>query len=116
VDEVVEALDAGGHGEAQGMALTRGDALGGSDGIESAAGAAVDRSLIAVRGRGGGLDLGARAEARVDEPGGAQLLERGGVAIEALRLADQLAIPCQAEPGEILELAKLELLLAAVDI
>ena len=45
-----------------------------------------------------------------------QLGESSRVEVVALGLPDQLAVPRQAEPREILELAELELLAATVDV
>src|SRR5258707_12548964 len=58
-------------------------------------------------------DVGAGAEAGIDQPERAQLLERGGISRGALGLDDRWPIPCEAEPMQVLFNARNELGAAA---
>ena len=48
-------------------------------------------------------DIGAGAEAGIDEATRAQRFERGGIVSEMRRLAHRIAIPVQPEPGQALQ-------------
>lgn len=71
---------------------------------EVAAGAGIERRAVrrcAVRRREAGGNIGAGAEAGVDEPAGTKTGKRGGVIAQMLRLANRRAVESQAQPLEI---------------
>ena len=61
----------------------------------------IHRALRPVRRGDAGGDVGAGAEAGVEQALGAQAIQRGFVERQALRLEHHLAVPCQPEPFEI---------------
>src|SRR5690606_33918861 len=81
--------------------------------IERAARARVERRAVwAVRRRAGALDLGANlgagAEARIEQALRRESVERRAIVIEMLGLAPDRHRPVEAEPGEIVEQRRLE--------
>ena len=68
---------------------------------QAPAGAGVDRAGWPMRCRQAGGDIGAGAEAGIDEPARAQIVERGGIGAEPRRLAHRIAVPVDPEPGEV---------------
>src|SRR5690242_20566777 len=69
---------------------------------EATAGAGIGSSGIAVRRSQRLRDVGARAEARVDQAASPELLQRLGVGVSPLRL-DQYGLgPFEAEPAQVL--------------
>lgn len=115
----IDELDttAVGHAETQGGTPTLGDLGETLILVEMSAG-----SCVARRASGGKLrlaadfDLERRAVARINAPCPIENLE--GLAIDrcACRLVDGLAIPCEAEPGEIVHELARELGLAALGV
>ncbi len=93
----VESPAVGGVGGEEGLALVGG---------EGAAGAGVEGAFGAVGGVGdaGRLpgDVAAGAEAGVEDLGGVELCEGGGVGGEAVGLAERSALPREAEPVKVL--------------
>ena len=75
---------------------------------EVAAGAGIDDAARAVRGTGGGGDIGAAAEARIFETHGAQPVERRVVHRAACRLAHDRPVPIDAEPCQVIVDRRLE--------
>src|SRR5262249_47797902 len=82
--------------------------------------AGIDRAVGAMEwamrriGRGG--DIGAGAEAGIDEPARIELVERLAIVGEVVGLAAGLAGPGEGKPSQILEHGRLVLALAAADI
>ena len=71
---------------------------------QSTASAGVARHAIGRVGSGGGLaDVGAGAKARVEQATRGQRIQGGAILREVLRLHPHLAIPVEAEPGQVLE-------------
>ncbi len=66
-----------------------------------------------VRSGGGLLDVGAAAKAGVEQAARRQPIKRGAILGEVLRLHPHLAIPVEAEPGQVLEDRRGELRTAA---
>src|SRR5207253_8812029 len=63
----------------------------------------IDRSFRSMGSRGAGGDVGAGAEAGIEQALFLQLLERFGVMRQPLGLVDQLPVPFEAEPEQILD-------------
>src|SRR5690348_7334409 len=68
------------------------------------------------RGRDLARDVGAGAEAGVDEPAGIELIEHATVIGEVVRLTPHLAVPVETQPLEIGEDRVLVLAPAAADV
>ena len=71
--------------------------------VPAAARPRIDRTGRAVRRRSAGGDIGAGAVARIEQVHRLQPLQRGGIGVKPRGLEQDLAIPCQTEPGEILD-------------
>ncbi len=73
----------------------------------AAAGPRIDGAVRTLRRRGArrdlGGDLGAGAEAGIDEALRLQPIERLGIERQPLRLVEHLAVPFEAEPEQVLE-------------
>ncbi len=107
---VAEGEGAGGEGgapdvEAPAVGFAAGEAAGAFGCRQAAAGARVEGAFGAVRGVGHAghflADLAARAEARVDDVEGLELPEGVGVGGVAVRLPQRLAVPCEAQPAQV---------------
>jgi DNA-3-methyladenine glycosylase II len=88
--------------EPQGVGLACLHPLAPLRGREMPAGAGVGAVLEPVRRLSGGGDLGARAEAGINEALAFEPGQRGGVILEMLGLAADRALPVEPEPGEVL--------------
>ena len=85
------------------MGHARRDALRALRVRQGATGAGIDRAFRAMRRGQARLDIGAREEAGVEQVHCAQPVERRVIVGQALRLKDDLAIPCHAQPAQILD-------------
>ena len=71
--------------------------------VQSAAGAGIDRSFGSMRRGQARLDVGAGAEAGIEQPHRPQPVQRRCIGARPLRLEDDLPIPCDAQPAQILD-------------
>ena len=102
-----------GHAEAQRGLLAGLEPRARRRGRQRGAGARVDGALRSVRRLRRRAHVGPRAEARVEQPGRLEPCERDVVERAALALPDGRAVPVQAEPLQIAQLARLDLVARA---
>src|SRR3546814_17318960 len=65
--------------------------------------AGIDRPLRPMRGGGAGGYVGAGAETGIEQAHRLQPLQRGPVAVQPRRLADDLPVPGDAQPAHVLD-------------
>src|SRR5207248_3289396 len=102
--------------EAQAMLAARQPPLTPLRRRETAAGAGIERPVRSMRGIGRGGDIGTGAEAGIDQSARIEPVEFVAVIGEMVGLAPHLAVPSEAEPGEVVEHRGLVLALAAADV
>ncbi len=91
------------HVDPPGMGHARRDVLRAHGVRQGATGAGIDRAFRAMRRGQARLDIGAGAEAGIEQVHRPQLVERRVIIGQALRLEDDFPIPCHAQPAQILD-------------